>query len=90
MGVGVGVPIGVGGGVSSGEAIGVSDFPIIGIGANESREDDGTGSDHGEKRLHFFFFSNRLWNRSDNVKATFAMGRGSLQLDGVCQKQARS
>jgi hypothetical protein len=37
------------------------DFPIIGIGANESREDDGTGSEDGEKRLHFFFLGNRLF-----------------------------
>jgi hypothetical protein len=51
-----------------------ADFPIIGIGATESREDDGTGSEDGEKRLHFFFLGNRLSNRSDNVKATFAMG----------------
>jgi hypothetical protein len=32
-----------------------SDFPIIGIGAADSPEDDGTGSEDGEKRLHFFF-----------------------------------
>jgi len=51
-----------------------ADFPIIGIGATESREDDGTGSEDGEKRLHFFFLGNRLSNRSDNAKATVAMG----------------
>ena len=51
-----------------------ADFPIIGIGASESREDDGPGSEDGEKRLHFFFLGNRLSNRSDNVKATFAIG----------------
>ena len=51
-----------------------ADFPIIGIDATESREDDGTGSEDGEKRLHFFFLGNRLSNRSDNVKATVVMG----------------
>jgi hypothetical protein len=38
-----------------------ADFPIIGIGANESREDDGTGNEDGEKRLHFFFLGNKLF-----------------------------
>src|SRR5439155_11433148 len=78
VGVGVGVPIGVGVGVSSGEGVGVSgvgvdvgwiqiecDFPIIGIGANESREDDGTGNEDGEKRLHFFFLGNKLFGLRD-------------------------
>ena len=51
------------------------DFPIIGIGAAESREDDGAGSEGGEKRLHFSF-SVTLSNRSANVKATFAMRIG--------------
>jgi hypothetical protein len=42
--------------------------------AHESPENDRTGSEDGEKRLHFFFLGNKLSNRSDNVKATFAMG----------------
>jgi hypothetical protein len=36
-------------------------FPIISIAANKSREDDITGSEDGEKRLHFFFLGNRLF-----------------------------
>ena len=51
-----------------------ADFPIFRV-AHESPEDDRTGSEDGEKRLHFFFLGNRLSNRSDNVKATVAMGR---------------
>jgi hypothetical protein len=37
------------------------DFPVLGIGATESREEDGTGSEDGGKRLHFFFLGNRLF-----------------------------
>ena len=50
-----------------------ADFPIFRV-AHESPEDDRTDSKDGEKRLHLFFLGNKLSNRLDNVKASFAMG----------------